>query len=138
MRKFCFGSWNFLAFGFKSIVAFMLLSQCLAFAQTVQPPKQVPNLPLQISPAAVGQKPPAAAPGAAGPKNLVRTYTPRVGLTSEEWVLKGSVDSVQVSTTYYVGLGHPVQIVIRQESPQRLDVIQPIFLLFLTNAPGLM
>jgi hypothetical protein len=56
----------------------------------------------------------------------VRTYTPRVGITSEDRVVKGPVDSVQVSTTYIDGLGRPVQTVTRQESPLKRDVIQPI------------
>jgi Domain of unknown function (DUF6443) len=58
--------------------------------------------------------------------NHVRTYTPRVAITSEDQVLKGSVDSVQVSTPFFDGLGRLVQTVIRQESPLRCDIIQPI------------
>ena len=105
----------------------LLLDQSRVWAQTVTPGKLPPNLPRQIgSPAAVGNKPPAAVPEAAGPMNYVRTYTPRVAITSEERVLKGSVDSVQLSTTYINGLGRPVQTVIRQESPLRRDIIQPI------------
>ncbi|MGV3504040.1 MAG: DUF6443 domain-containing protein, partial [Adhaeribacter sp.] len=56
----------------------------------------------------------------------MRTYTPRVAITSEDRVLKAPVDSVQVSTTYIDGLGRPVQAVNRQESPLRRDVIRPI------------
>jgi hypothetical protein len=58
--------------------------------------------------------------------NYVRTYTPRIAITSEDQVLKGPVDSVQVSATYFDGLGRPVQTVIRQESPLKRDIIQPI------------
>ena len=128
MRKFYFTSRDVLSFGCRLIVAFLLLlSQNLAFAQTVTPSKLSPNLPRQISlPAAVGNQPPAAVPGEAGPMNYVRTYTPRAGITSEERVLHGGVDSVQVSTTFIDGLGRPVQTVIRQESPLKRDVIQPI------------
>ena len=98
MRKFYFTSRDVLSFGCRLIVAFLLLlSQNQAFAQTATPSKLSPNLPRQISlPAAVGNQPPAAVPGEAGPMNYVRTYTPRVGITSEERVLHGSVDSVQV------------------------------------------
>lgn len=77
----------------------------------------MPSLPRQTTnPNAVGDKSPTAVPGAAGPMNHVRTYTPRVAITSEERVLKGSMDLVQVSTTCFDGLGRPVQTVIRQAS----------------------
>ena len=114
--------------GCRLVVAIvLLLCQNQAFAQTATPSKLSPNLPRQISPpAAVGNQPPAAVPGEAGPMNYVRTYTPRAGITSEDRVLHGGVDSVQVSTTYIDGLGRPVQTVIRQESPLKRDVIQPI------------
>jgi RHS repeat-associated protein len=127
MRKFYFTSGVALSWGVKLIVAIVLLSQNLAWSQVITPPKLSPNLPLQISPpAVVGNNPPAAVPGEAREMNYVRTYTPRVAITSEEQVLKGSVDSVQQSTTYIDGLGRPVQTVIRQESPLRRDIIQPI------------
>ncbi|MGV3505438.1 MAG: DUF6443 domain-containing protein, partial [Adhaeribacter sp.] len=115
------------SFSLKLIVALLLLSESQAWSQAITSPKLTPNLPQQISPpAAVGNKPPAAVSGAAGPMNHVRTYTPRVAITSEDQVLKAGIDSVQVSTTYIDGLGRPVQTVIRQESPLRRDIIQPI------------
>ena len=128
MSDFYFASRDFISFGFKLVVALvLLLSQNLAWGQMGIPPKLTPNLPQQPTiPNVMGNKPPAAKPGAAGPMNYVRTYTPRVAITSEERVLKGSVDSVQVSTTYIDGLGRPVQTVIRQESPLKRDIIQPI------------
>jgi hypothetical protein len=127
MGKFYFTSRDALSLGFKLIVAFLLLSQHLAWAQAIIPPKLSPNLPRQApGNGDVGNKPPAAVPGTAGPMNYVRTYTPRVGITSEDQVLKGPVDSVQVSTTYIDGLGRPVQTVISQESPLKRDVVQPI------------
>ena len=127
MSKYYLASRVVLSFSCRLIAAILLLAQNLAFAQTVQPPKLSPNLPRPIDPpAALGKQAPAAVPGAAAQMNYVRTYTPRVSITSEEQVLKGSVDSVQISTTYFDGLGRPVQTVIRQESPQRRDVVQPI------------
>jgi len=100
MRDFYFTSSVTLSLGFKVIVAFVLLSQNWAWAQTVNLPKLPPNLPRQISaPAAVGNNPPEAVPGSEEPMNHVRTYSPRVAIPSENQVLKGSVDSVQVSTT---------------------------------------
>jgi hypothetical protein len=127
MRKFYFTSKDFISFGFKLIVAFLLLlSQNLAWAQAT-PPKLSPNLPRQTTNTnVVGNRPPPARTGAAGEMNYVRTYTPRVAITSEERVLHGVVDSVQVSTTYIDGLGRPVQTVTRQESPLKRDLIQPI------------
>jgi hypothetical protein len=127
MRNFYFASRDVLSFACKLIIALLVLFQSRAFGQAAFPPKLSPNLPRQISPpASVGNKPPAGVPGAAGPMNYVRIYTPRVAITSEERVLKGSVDSVQLSTTYIDGLGRPVQTVIRQESPLKRDVVQPI------------
>ncbi|MGV3642369.1 MAG: DUF6443 domain-containing protein, partial [Adhaeribacter sp.] len=119
------------SFGFNLVVALLLLivllSQSQACAQTAIPPKLTPNLSLQIGPpASVGNTPPATVSGTGGAMNYVRTYTPRVAIPSENQVLKGGVDSVQVSTTYIDGLGRPVQTVIRQESPLKRDIIQPI------------
>lgn len=74
----------------------------------------------------IGNRPPAAVPGACRPMNYVRTFVPWVPISSHERVLKGSVDSVQVSATYFDGLGRLVQTVTRQESPLKRDVIQPI------------
>jgi RHS repeat-associated protein len=91
------------------------------------PPKLAPNLPRETGPAAlVGNKPPVAGALAPESMNYVRTYTPRAAITSEEALLQAPADSVQISTTYFDGLGRPVQTVIRQESPLRRDVIQPI------------
>ncbi|MGV3642367.1 MAG: DUF6443 domain-containing protein [Adhaeribacter sp.] len=127
MSDFYFHPRTRFSFGLKLIVALLLLSQSQAWSQAITPPKLTPNLPQQISPpAAVGNKPPSAVSGAAGPMNHVRTYTPRVAITSEDQVLKGGIDSVQVSTTYIDGLGRQVQTVIRQESPLKRDIIQPI------------
>jgi hypothetical protein len=127
MGKFYFTSRVVLSLGFKLIVAFLLLSQNLAWAQAIIPSKLSPNLPRQApGNGDVGNKPPAAVSGTAGPMNYVRTYSPRVAIGSEDQVLKGSVDSVQVSTTFIDGLGRPLQTVIRQESPLRRDVVQPI------------
>jgi hypothetical protein len=112
------------SFSLKLIVALLLLSQSQAWAQTATPSRLTPNLPRQaINTNVVGNKPPASVPGAAGPMNHVRTDIPRVAITSEERVLKGSVDSVQVSITYFDGLGRPLQTVVRQESPLKRDVV---------------
>src|SRR5215217_5642557 len=128
MRNIYFASKGIISFGCKLIIAFLLLlSQNYVWAQTGLPPKLTPNLPRQTTNTnEVGNKPPAVVPGEAREMNYVRTYTPRVAITSEDRVLKGSVDSVQVSTTYIDGLGRPVQTVIRQESPLKRDVVQPI------------
>ncbi|MGV3502984.1 MAG: DUF6443 domain-containing protein [Adhaeribacter sp.] len=86
-----------------------------------------PNLPRQAGLAGiVGNKAPPAQTSPAGEMNYVRTYTPRVAITSEERVLNGPVDSVQLSTTYFDGLGRPVQTVARQESPGKRDLVQPL------------
>jgi hypothetical protein len=127
MENFYFASRVVLSFACKLIAAILLLAQYPAWAQTANPLKLSPNLPRQISPpAAVGNQPPLTGTGAAGPMNYVRTYTPRVAITSEGRLSQAPVDSVQVSTTYFDGLGRPVQTVTRQESPGKRDVIQPI------------
>ena len=70
------------------------------------PPKLAPNLPRETGPAAlVGNKPPAAGAPAPESMNYVRTYTARAAITSEEDLLRSPVDSMQVSTTYFDGLG---------------------------------
>ncbi len=61
--------------------------------------------------------------------NFVRTLTPRApqGISNEAQVtVNSSAADVQVSTQYLDGLGRPIQTVIRGESPDQDDVIQPI------------
>src|SRR5688572_6534094 len=100
-KRYCFFQKRIISFIRLWTVTLLLLVPGQAWAQTR-------NLPRETSGnGAVGNKAPAAVPGAAAPMNYVRTYTPRVAITSEEQVLKGSVDSVQVSTTYFDGLGRP-------------------------------
>ncbi|HEX8658425.1 MAG TPA: DUF6443 domain-containing protein, partial [Hymenobacter sp.] len=58
--------------------------------------------------------------------NYVRTYTARAAYTNPARLRQAVVDSVQVKTEYLDGLGRPVQTVLRQESPRRNDVVQPM------------
>ncbi|UOQ54228.1 DUF6443 domain-containing protein [Hymenobacter cellulosivorans] len=58
--------------------------------------------------------------------NYVRTYQARVAISSPQRLTRASVDSVQVKTDYLDGLARPIQTVLRQESPQRRDIIQPV------------
>jgi hypothetical protein len=105
-------------------ILMLLLSQQPLSAQTFN---LVPNLPQETTPAGVvGNKAPPASTHPSPAINYVRTYSPRVAITSESRVLNGPVDSVQVSTTFFDGLGRTVQTVIRQESPLKRDIIQPI------------
>ncbi|TGE23527.1 DUF6443 domain-containing protein [Hymenobacter metallicola] len=65
-------------------------------------------------------------PDAAEAGNYVRTYTARAAYTDAALFTQAVVDSVQVKTEYFDGLGRPVQTVLRQESPTRRDIVQPI------------
>ncbi|WP_210114353.1 DUF6443 domain-containing protein [Hymenobacter aquaticus] len=58
--------------------------------------------------------------------NYVRTYSARAAITSPEQLARTTVDSAQVKTDYLDGLGRPVQTVLRQESPRRRDIVQPL------------
>ncbi|MCB2379963.1 DUF6443 domain-containing protein [Hymenobacter sp. BT635] len=58
--------------------------------------------------------------------NYVRTYSAREAITNPGQLVRTNVDSVQVKTDYLDGLGRPIQTILRQESPLRRDIVQPI------------
>ncbi|WP_224994345.1 DUF6443 domain-containing protein [Cesiribacter sp. SM1] len=59
--------------------------------------------------------------------NYVRTYTPRVTITTEAGIgFESPVDQVTISTQYFDGLGRPIQGVSKQASPELQDVVVPI------------
>lgn len=58
--------------------------------------------------------------------NYVRVFTARAAYTNPNRLVQAVVDSVQVSTQYVDGLGRPLQRVLRQETPGRRDLIQPM------------
>ncbi|UOQ73451.1 DUF6443 domain-containing protein [Hymenobacter cellulosilyticus] len=58
--------------------------------------------------------------------NYVRTYQARVAIQDAQELMRAAVDSVQVKTQYIDGLARPMQTVLRQESPQRRDIVQPV------------
>ena len=59
--------------------------------------------------------------------NYVRTFTPRNPVTSDaDFSLSSPAADLQVVTQYIDGLGRPVQTVMRGESPEGKDIIQPI------------
>jgi len=58
--------------------------------------------------------------------NYVRTYAARQPFTDPKALEQASVDEVQVKTEYFDGLGRPTQTVLRQESPRRRDIVQPV------------
>jgi RHS repeat-associated protein len=58
--------------------------------------------------------------------NYVRTYAARQDIPSSQRLARASVDSVQIKTEYIDGLGRPIQTVLRQESPLRRDIVQPV------------
>ncbi|WP_211289983.1 DUF6443 domain-containing protein [Hymenobacter chitinivorans] len=58
--------------------------------------------------------------------NYVRTYQARVAIRTPRDLTTARVDSVQIKTEYLDGLARPMQMVLRQESPQRRDIVQPV------------
>jgi RHS repeat-associated protein len=64
--------------------------------------------------------------GASDSVNYLRTFVPRTAYTSAARMRQAVVDSVQIKTDYLDGLGRPVQTVMRQESPGRRDMVQPM------------
>ncbi|MCC9138774.1 DUF6443 domain-containing protein [Pontibacter silvestris] len=95
----------------------------------VDPVKLSVNTPKASSVSLVptGTKTPPESP-AVSSMNYVRTYTARVATTSEAELSSPTtpVEKVQVSTQYFDGLGRPLQTVIKQASPGKNDVIQPM------------
>ncbi|KUG06364.1 leucine-rich repeat domain-containing protein [Solirubrum puertoriconensis] len=74
----------------------------------------------------------APAPGsdAGASLNYVRTYTARAAFTDPEALRAASQQQTQaqvrVKTEYLDGLGRPVQTVLRHESPEGRDLVQPV------------
>ncbi|WBO84486.1 DUF6443 domain-containing protein [Hymenobacter yonginensis] len=94
---------------------------------TVTPPLALSNPPVDgCVPTLINTPPTPRPPGAADAVNYVRTYTARAAYTNPARLRAAVVDSVQVKTEYLDGLGRPVQTVLRQESPDRHDLVQPI------------
>ncbi|WP_190277641.1 DUF6443 domain-containing protein [Adhaeribacter rhizoryzae] len=84
------------------------------------------NLPstTSLAPTMGGSLP--AAGTTTAPINYVRTFTPYLGTVDENNVASWGASFVQRSTTYFDGLGRPIQTVTRQESPGTRDLVQPI------------
>ncbi|WP_167856469.1 DUF6443 domain-containing protein [Hymenobacter metallicola] len=58
--------------------------------------------------------------------NYVRTFSARAAIPQANSLRKAAVDSAQVKTEYIDGLGRLMQTVLRQESPLRRDIVQPV------------
>ncbi|WP_223816249.1 DUF6443 domain-containing protein [Adhaeribacter rhizoryzae] len=90
---------------------------------TTKLPVNLPNT-ASLAPTMGGSLPAAGATTA--PINYVRTFTPYLGTVDENNVASWGANFVQRSTTYFDGLGRPIQTVTRQESPGTRDLVQPI------------
>jgi RHS repeat-associated protein len=107
-------------------------SRCTSSVQTivtvtVTSPLALDNPPVDGCQPTLVSAPPAPRPaGVNDSVNYVRTYTARAAYTNPARLRQAVVDSVQVRTEYLDGLGRPVQTVLRQESPGRRDVVQPM------------
>jgi RHS repeat-associated protein len=79
-----------------------------------------------VAPVVEASTRPAVATGTSN-VNYVRTFTPRVPITSEGAIgFESPVEQVTISTQYFDGLGRPIQSVSKKASPQQQDVVVPI------------
>ena len=115
---------NYIRLSFLLLFCFLLAGLPLR-AQTL-PEKLTSNLPENCTPPALTY-PPAPAAGSTNPVNHVRTYTAQSPMTSETNLSNPAwpVSDVLVTTEYLDGLGRPLQTVLKKQSPQEQDIIQP-------------
>jgi RHS repeat-associated protein len=66
-----------------------------------------------------------ASRGAGPVPNYVRVWTPRIAVTDSTKIPRAPVELVSMSTQYLDGLGRPIQTVLKQASPGKLDMVQP-------------